>query len=98
MDVTSLPGWLFFHHKGRGGHMTQRFRLGVYDSCDDTIPVQYVGRVFDGSDYDRDVMQCAIYEYNSMMAARQGCTYTMAVFRDSNRDAKTQNPVETSVK
>jgi hypothetical protein len=74
------------------------YRLGVYDCCDDTIPVQFVGRTYDDSEFDRDVMALAISEYSHFVACREGCTYAMAVFRDSSPPTKTRHRKKTSVK
>lgn len=58
------------------------FRLGIFDVCDDTVPVRFLGRVFGDSQDDRDVMELAIREYGELIACREGCTYAMAAFRD----------------
>jgi hypothetical protein len=74
------------------------YRLGIFDLCDDTVPIHYVGRIFGDNEHDRDVMAIAIHDYGELVACREGCTYAMAAFRDYPPPTENASASQTSVK
>jgi hypothetical protein len=57
-----------------------RYRLAIFDLCDDSIPLDFVGRVLTDCPEDRHYIREAITEYGDYVARIPGCSYTMALF------------------
>lgn len=57
-----------------------RYRLAIFDTCDDSIPLDFVGKVLGDSAADRAYAAEAIAEFNAYVARMPGCSYGMALF------------------
>lgn len=58
----------------------KRFRLAIYDLADESVPLDFVGRMLRDCSEDRSYIREAIDEYNAYVARLTGCTYAMGLF------------------
>jgi hypothetical protein len=65
----------------------RRFRLAIYDLADDSVPLDFVGRMLGDCSEDRSYIREAIDEYNAYVARLTGCTYAMGLF-EVNRQVR----------
>ena len=58
----------------------KRHRLAIFDLCDESVPLDFVGKVLGNSPRDRAYAREAIHEYNEWVAGQPGCSYAMSLF------------------
>lgn len=60
--------------------LVKTYRLGIYDTLDDSAPVKFIGDALTNSADDLQIIRDVISGYNAEVAKRPGCTYAMGVF------------------
>ena len=58
----------------------KRYRLAIFDLCDESLPLDFVGKLLGKSPADQAYVREAISEYNAWVAGQPGCSYAMALF------------------
>lgn len=58
----------------------RRYRLAIYDLCDDSTPLDFVGKVLSTSAEDKAYAAEAIEQFNAWTAQQLRCTYAMGLF------------------
>ena len=58
----------------------KRYRLAVFDPCEDDEEPEFIGPVYGEGGFDRAVMQAAIRRFNELMEDTPELPYCMAAF------------------